>query len=112
MAGLSRETGKRLEFADHLRQSIVDILTTPIGTRVHRRDYGSILPRLVDRPVNTSLVSSVISGVAESLVKWEPRIRVERVKLISADPGTLVLQLTAVRIVDGTPIVFDGLVIR
>ena len=112
MAGLSRTTGKAVEYADHLRQSIVDILTTPIGTRVHRRDYGSILPRLVDRPVNTSLVASVVSGVAAALVKWEPRVRLERVQLIAADPGTLTLQVTAIRLVDGTPIEFDGLVIR
>lgn len=109
---MSRDTAGRLEYRDHLRQSIIDILTTPTGTRVHRRDYGSILPRLVDRPVNTSLVSDVISGVAAALSKWEPRIRVERIQLVSADAGAITLQLTAVRIEDGTPIVFDGLVIR
>lgn len=112
MPGMSRDNGGVLQFEDHLRQSIVDILTTPIGTRVHRRDYGSILPRLVDRPVNTSLVQEVITGVADALQKWEPRVRVERVRLVSAEPGTLVLQMTAIRIVDGAPIVFDGLVIR
>jgi phage baseplate assembly protein W len=109
---MSRENGKQLEYMDHLRQSIIDILTTPIGTRVHRRDYGSILPRLVDRPVNTSLVQEVITGVADALEKWEPRVKLERIRLVSAEPGELTLQMTAIRLVDGTPIVFDGLVIR
>ena len=112
MPGMSRENGKQLEYMDHLRQSIIDILTTPIGTRVHRRDYGSILPRLVDRPVNTSLVQEVITGVADALEKWEPRVKLERIRLVSAEPGELTLQMTAIRLVDGTPIVFDGLVIR
>lgn len=47
--GMSRDSGKELKGIDHLRQSITDILTTPVGTRVWRRDYGSRLPRLVTR---------------------------------------------------------------
>jgi hypothetical protein len=43
-----KETRKALEGIDHLKQSIIDILTTPIGSRVMRRDYGSRLFELVD----------------------------------------------------------------
>ncbi|NYZ70451.1 baseplate assembly protein W, partial [Endozoicomonas sp. SM1973] len=50
MQGTHRLTGKPLSNLDHLRQSITDILTTRIGTRLMRRDYGSRLPELVDRP--------------------------------------------------------------
>ena len=48
MIGMSAVTGKPLEGLDHLRQSIADILSTPIGTRVGRREYGSLLAELVD----------------------------------------------------------------
>src|SRR3546814_12586651 len=43
MIGVDRATGQRLDGNDHLAQSIGDILSTPIGTRVMRRDYGSML---------------------------------------------------------------------
>ncbi|NBO96416.1 MAG: phage baseplate protein, partial [Betaproteobacteria bacterium] len=41
MLGINAQTGQPLAGIDHLRQSIRDILTTRIGTRVMRRDYGS-----------------------------------------------------------------------
>ena len=41
-----------LPWQEHIDQSIGDILSTPIGTRVMRPDYGSRIPRLVDRPIN------------------------------------------------------------
>ncbi len=39
MKGMSAETGKALEGLEHLKQSITDILTTPIGSRIMRREY-------------------------------------------------------------------------
>lgn len=46
MLGTDANTGKALEGMAHLRQSIRDILGTPLGSRVMRRDYGSELPAL------------------------------------------------------------------
>ncbi|MBD3768115.1 MAG: GPW/gp25 family protein [Gammaproteobacteria bacterium] len=51
MLGINAQTGKPLSGIDHLRQSISDILTTRVGTRVMRRDYGSQLPELADNPM-------------------------------------------------------------
>ena len=112
MAGMSRETGNTLGGFDHLRQSIQDILTTPVGTRVHRRDYGSRLPRLVDRPINNSLVSDLVAATAEALDRWEPRLRLERVKIdsVSAE-GKIELSLVGYYLLNGQPIEIEGLVI-
>ncbi len=52
MRGMSNKTGKELEGIEHLKQSIIDILTTPIGSRIMRREYGSRLFELIDRPIN------------------------------------------------------------
>lgn len=113
MAGMSATTAKQLPTLDHLRQSITDILSTPIGTRVHRREYGSNLPRLVDRPITKSLVGELIAATAEALDRWEPRIRVTSVKVVSVDAnGRIELQLKGILLVTGSPIEIDGLVIR
>jgi phage baseplate assembly protein W len=34
MAGMARDTGAALDGLDHIRQSVADILSTPMGTRV------------------------------------------------------------------------------
>ena len=38
MNGVNSRTGKRLSGSDHLRQSVSDILSTPLGSRVLVRD--------------------------------------------------------------------------
>jgi len=101
MAGLSRTTGTALEGIEHLRQSIADILTTPIGSRVMRRDYGSNLPFLIDQPFNAHTRMLCYAATAMALMRWEPRVRLIHVSIALGDkPGAVVIDL------EGTP--FDG----
>jgi phage baseplate assembly protein W len=57
MNGMDNLTGKSLADLAHLRQSIADILTTPIGSRVMRRDYGSRIFQRIDAPLTGELVA-------------------------------------------------------
>ena len=45
-------TGRLLPLHQHLAQSVRNILFTRIGTRVQREEYGSLLPLLIDMPLN------------------------------------------------------------
>ena len=47
---MHRHTGEGISGTAHLRQSVFDILQTPTGSRVMRRDYGSTLFTLIDQP--------------------------------------------------------------
>ncbi|MBG4169896.1 GPW/gp25 family protein, partial [Pseudomonas aeruginosa] len=49
---MNAHTGGAIDRLAHIRQAIADILTTRIGTRVMRREYGSQLPELIDAPFN------------------------------------------------------------
>ena len=49
MIGMDRHTGASLSGVEHLRQSIADILTTPLGSRRMRPAYGCQLRRFVGR---------------------------------------------------------------
>jgi phage baseplate assembly protein W len=112
MAGMSRDTGAALGGFDHLRQSIADILTTPLGTRVHRRDYGSRIMGLVDRPINQSLVADMVAAAAEALDRWEPRLKVERLTIDSVTAeGQITLSLDGYYLVNGQRVTFEGLVL-
>lgn len=79
--GMSKITGELLPTDDHLRQSIYDILTTPIGSRLIRREYGSLLPFLIDEPVNPATKLKIMSAIATSIIKYEPRVKVSQVTL-------------------------------
>lgn len=79
MIGTDAHTGKPLDGLAHLRQSIADILTTPIGSRVMRRTYGSLLMTLIDQPATAATNVRLFASIAESLMRWEPRIRVHHI---------------------------------
>ncbi len=79
--GMSRNDGTLLTNDEHLRQSIHDILTTPLGTRLMRREYGSLLPFLIDSPANDATRLRLMAATATALIRWEPRIKVSKVTL-------------------------------
>lgn len=94
MLGVDRRSGQPLSGIAHLRQSIEDILTTPLGSRRMRPDYGSKLRRFVDLPVNEGWKSAVQAEVARALGRWEPRLKLERVRVTAVVGGQITLQLT------------------
>lgn len=100
MIGMDRRTGKQLSGQAHLRQSIEDILTTPLGSRRMRPEYGSDLRRYVDLPVNEGWKSAVQAEVARALGRWEPRLQLELVKVVSVVDGKVTLQLSGVYLGD------------
>lgn len=111
MRGTDSSTGKPLEGLAHLRQSIRDILTTPIGSRVMRRTYGSRLFDLVDAPLNDQTIIEFFAATAEALIRWEPRLIVQRVQARSLAAGSISIDLEAIYSPTGEPVFLDGIVI-
>lgn len=112
MDGINATDGMRLSGIEHLRQSISDILTTPIGSRVMRREYGSRLYELVDAPINRQTIIEIYAATAEAIARWEPRFQVTQVKIAGAQPGLVELDLIGNYLPDGQIITLDGIVIQ
>ncbi len=93
MNGMNASTGSAISGLDHLNQSIADILTTPMGSRVMRRDYGSLVPELLDHPLNGATIVRLYAATADALMRWEPRLRLTNVQLQIEASGTAVLDL-------------------
>jgi uncharacterized protein len=93
---MNRHTGRPITMLEHIKQSVVDILTTPLGSRVMRRDYGSRLYELIDAPTNAQFDSQVYFAVAQALYRWEPRIQVKQVKVNRTDRAHIEIILNAV----------------
>lgn len=104
MKGMNVTTGKNIIGMEHIKQSVADILTTPLGSRVMRRDYGSVLPELIDQPLNGATLLRAYAAVSVAINQFEPRIRLQRiVKLVNSErPGTAMLEMEVTRLGDNS----------
>lgn len=104
--GMDRQTGRRLSDLEHLRQSISVILGTPVGTRVMRRPFGSLLPELIDHPGNDEVILQVYAATATALITHEPRFRLTRIQfsMSRTAPHRPVLDVEGVTREDGEPV--------
>ncbi|NKI75808.1 baseplate assembly protein [Dickeya sp. CFBP 2040] len=80
--------------ADQLWQSVRDILTTPLASRVMRRDYGSLIPDLLDAPQNAVTRLQLMSAAVIALTRWEPRISLNAVDIRYSASGTVEAELS------------------
>jgi hypothetical protein len=108
---MSRHSGLDIPELDHVRESIMTILTTRIGSRVCQRTFGAMLLDLLDGPVTEVTPASVayIVGVA---CQWEPRIIVHSVELAPASDitaGSLVFSLFFTYVINGEAVALHGL---
>lgn len=108
MLGMDATTGKPLAGRAHLAQSVANILATRLATLVTLREYGSDLPRLVDRPLGQPLVMRIYAAVAGALMKWEPRIKIDSMRLEEAGAGFLTFSLSGTYLPDDEPIILAG----
>lgn len=95
--GMSQSNGKAITDTDHLRQSVRDILLTPQGSRIARREYGSLLSILIDQPQNPALRLQIMSAVYMALSRWEPRLTLDSITISSHFDGLMVVDLTGQR---------------
>lgn len=109
MQGINAKTGKHLDGIEHFKQSIRDILTTPIGSRVMRRDYGSRIMSIIDNPINDETVLDLYTAAAEALNTWEPRLKLESIQATTSEAGKLSLTIYGVYLPDGIPVTVEGI---
>lgn len=72
--------------ADNVREAIQVILLTEPGERVRLPEFGAGLGRFLFEPNIPATHIAIARCISQSLVRWEPRIRVAQVEVI-ADPS-------------------------
>lgn len=104
MKSMSRQTGNLISEEEAILQNIEDILTTPLGTRIMQRDYGSRLYELLDSPTNPGFFTELYTATAEAIDRWEKRFRVLQVKVTSVSEGKVTLELDGVVLSSNRPL--------
>lgn len=77
--GVDGRTGGVLTSWAHCQQSLEQIFTTAVGTRCMRRDLGTEVPRLQDRPANTRSFVLFVGAIARGCKLYEPGFRLTKV---------------------------------
>ncbi|ELX0285480.1 GPW/gp25 family protein [Escherichia coli] len=95
--GMNRNTGLGISDTEHISQSMRDILLTPVGSRVMRREYGSLLSALIDMPQNPALRLQIMVACYSAIQKWEPRIRLTAISFETGDAGEMYVDITGMR---------------
>lgn len=84
MAGMDRNTGRWTSGWQHTSQSLADVMSTPLETRVLRRMYGAADDTLQDKPQNKKIITKAVMAVAVPVARWEPRVELAHVSIAAA----------------------------
>lgn len=89
----------RVADEEDIQQSLHILLSTAPGERVMREDFGCDLNRFMFEPMDNSLARSLSGLVETALLRYEPRIEVEKVEVAaSAETEGLLLIRIAYRV--------------
>ena len=80
---------------EDVRQSLEILLQTAPGERVMRRDFGCDLHGLLFEEVDQALVNRITRLVSDAILRYEPRIRLDRLDVDDSDAeaGLLLIRL-------------------
>jgi phage baseplate assembly protein W len=68
-----------VEGEDNLDQAIILLLSTALGERQMRFDFGSDLPRMIFEPITSATLVELEEAARIALRDWEPRVLVREV---------------------------------
>ncbi|MCG5907041.1 GPW/gp25 family protein [Acinetobacter baumannii] len=99
---INKNNGQTLETEEQsIQQSIHDIVSTPIGSRIMRREYGSLIPDLIDQPINDILILKCYSAIYTAILRWEDRINVSQILNTQVKENGLIFDLEGTSTVTG-----------
>ncbi|AKH63184.1 MULTISPECIES: GPW/gp25 family protein [Photorhabdus] len=105
--GMNRQTGEAISDIAHVRQSVSDILLTPMGSRITRRQYGSLLSELIDAPQNPALRLQIMAACYTAIQRWEPRITLTAITINQGEAGYMTVDISGQYRLSNVPVAFS-----
>ncbi len=84
---MNAQTGQWLTLTEHINQCIEKIFGTLKGTRIELRDFGSVVPALIDQVPTPTRLMQTRAALVMGIMQWERRLRIERIDLTPAEGG-------------------------
>ena len=109
---MDENTGALIGGEEHLRQSIRRIIMTPIGTHPLQRDFGSLVPYLVDKPMTEETALQMNTAIIEALYRWEERIESVESQLDTENITRGELRFNLRVVYQGEEVTLDGLTVQ
>lgn len=78
-----------------VEDSIARILSTAVGTRVIRPEYGSRIHELIDKNTDADFRVKMSAYVYDAIEKNEPRAILKRVLVTSVEPFNILIEYLA-----------------
>jgi phage baseplate assembly protein W len=102
--GMNSQTGLSISEVEHSRQSVRDLLVPRGGSRVMRREYGSLLSQMIDQPQTPALRLQIMAACYSAIQKWEPRVSLTTITFERSETsGGLYVDITGTRSTGGQP---------
>ena len=102
--GMNSQTGLSISEVEHIRQSVRDILVTPVGSRVMRREYGSLLSQMIDQPQTPALRLQIMAACYSAIQRWGPRVNLSTITFERSETdGGLYVDITGIRSTGSQP---------
>ena len=74
-----------------IQQSIWIILTTPLRSRIMQPMFGCAIHDYLFAPNSSATRTAVEEAVRDALIRWEPRVEVQRIRATTAPDSETVL---------------------
>lgn len=113
-SGMNKETGEAITGVAYLRQRLQDVINTPIGSLVGRRDFGSRLYEMLDHNIDESFRMNAYIRMAEAIA--DPANGLDDFKLTEmlfakGDAAHIEITLTGVYLVNNQSVTMDGIIL-
>lgn len=90
----NRRTVRMVEDEEDVRQSLMILLSTTLGERLLRPDYGCDLHNFLFEPLDRTSVATVFDVVKRAILLHEPRVRMDDLRMeTSQEDGRLDLEV-------------------
>lgn len=111
--GTDRESGRVISGVPYLRQRLADVINTPLGSLVARREFGSRMYEMTDRNIDRRFymdayvrLTQAVNNPANGLDDF----KLDEMTVSPTGDGRVEIGLTGTYLSNGKPVTIEGII--
>ncbi|NRD72712.1 hypothetical protein HQQ94_05500 [Shewanella sp. VB17] len=112
--GTDRESGRLIGGVAYLRQRLADVINTPLGSLVARREFGSRMHEMTDRSIGRRFYMDAYVRLTEAVnnpVNGLDDFKLDEMTVSPAGDGRVEIGLSGTYLSNGKPITMEGIIL-